>query len=93
MHDEQIRDFVSNNELAHQVWLNGYEAGHLAGQERMALTNEQAAELAARRFLALDAYEVEHRRFTKEAVEAVALNAYRTAPGSAYVPRSLGDAA
>lgn len=88
MNDAEIHELIYQHSKAFQVWLNGYEAGHLAGQESQRLSNEQAAELAARRFLALDAHEVDHRRFAKQTFEGLDMVAARNAPGSAYVRRA-----
>lgn len=87
MNDEQLAEFICTNPLANRIYLMGYEAGHLTGQASMRLSQEQQAELAARRFYALEAYEIDHRRFAKEAIAAVDLVAARNAPGSSYVPR------
>lgn len=59
MTDDELLDLIRSNDRAWQVWLAGYQSGHLQGQESMRLSNEEAADLAARKFAAAELLEEE----------------------------------
>ncbi|WP_427018593.1 hypothetical protein ACQCSX_08700 [Pseudarthrobacter sp. P1] len=75
--DEQLAELVCRDSDAHAIYQMGYLRGHLDGQAFMTLNNEAAAELAARRFLALDALDIEIRRQMKSTIEFVDVLAAR----------------
>lgn len=75
--DEQLADLVCSDETAFRIYLQGYSKGHQDGQAHMVLTNEQAADLAARRFLALDALDIEIRETMRTTREFISVKAAR----------------
>ncbi|WP_427018610.1 hypothetical protein ACQCSX_08795 [Pseudarthrobacter sp. P1] len=75
--DEQLAELVCRDDTASRIYQMGYLRGHLDGQAFMTLTNEAAADLAARRFLALDALDIEIRRQMKTTIEFVDVKAAR----------------
>lgn len=84
--DEEIQELIQKNTNAWDVWLNGYQAGIIQGTNQQLLSNEQAAENAARRLFALQLDEERHRTFARNAVKAVDIVEARNRPGSTYIP-------
>ncbi|WP_028280268.1 hypothetical protein [Arthrobacter sp. H5] len=70
--------------------MSAYESGFLAGCDHATLSQEQAADLAARRFYALEAHQEWLSKFVPATVSAMEVEAYRRKPGSSYIPRD-GD--
>lgn len=75
--EEQLTDLICTNDVAFQVYLAGYSRGHQDGQAFMVLSNEDAADAAARRFLTLDALDIEIRREMKSTREFIDVKAAR----------------
>ena len=67
-----------------------YLSGHLEGQRHAALTQDQQAENAARRFFVMEAHQEWLSKFVPATVSAMEVEAYRRKPGSSYIPRD-GD--
>ncbi|BAS16544.1 hypothetical protein AHiyo8_48470 [Arthrobacter sp. Hiyo8] len=84
--DEEIQQLIRDHGRAWDVWLNGYQAGIIQGTNQTLLSNEQAAELAARRLYALQLDEERHRTFARNAIKGIETSAHRSAPGSCYIP-------
>jgi hypothetical protein len=85
--DEEIQELIQQNTRAWDVWLNGYQAGIIQGTNQTMLSNEQAAEDAARRLYALQLDEERHRTFARNAVKAIDTIEARNRPDSTYIPR------
>ncbi|WP_172411818.1 hypothetical protein [Arthrobacter globiformis] len=85
--DEEIQELIQQNTRAWDVWLNGYQAGIIQGANDQLLSNEQAAEDAARRLYALQLDEERHRTFARNAVKAIDIEQNRRRPDSTYIPR------
>lgn len=60
--DEEIDELVHSNVKAFEVFLRGYALGITEGMATAALSDEQAADLAARKFYALEQWEIDNRR-------------------------------
>ncbi|MGO4384609.1 hypothetical protein [Specibacter sp. RAF43] len=75
--DEQLAELVCRDDDAFRIYTLGYSRGHQDGQAFMVLNNEAAAELAARRFLALDALDVEIRETMRSTREFIDVRAAR----------------
>jgi hypothetical protein len=84
--DEEIQDLIQKHTRAWDVWLNGYQAGIIQGTNQTMLSNEQAAELAARRLYALQLDEERHRTFSRNAVQAIDTEKNRQRPDTSYIP-------
>jgi len=85
--DEEIQHLIQQHPRAWDVWLNGYQAGIIQGINQTMLSNEQAAETAARRVYALQLDEERHRTFARNAVQAIDIQQNRQRPDSSYIPR------
>ncbi|XAS66553.1 hypothetical protein V3C33_13790 [Micrococcaceae bacterium Sec5.7] len=85
--DEEIQQLIQQHPRAWDVWLNGYQAGIIQGANDTRLSNEQAAELAARRLFALQLDEERHLTFARSAVQAIEIQQARQRPDSCYIPR------
>lgn len=75
--DEQLAELVCRDDDAFNIYQMGYSRGHQDGQAFAVLSNEAAAELAARRFLALDALDIEIRREMTSTREFIDVKAAR----------------
>jgi len=75
--DEQLAELVCRDDDAFSIYQMGYSRGHQDGQAFMVLNNEDAADLAARRFLTLDALDIEIRREMKSTREFIDVKAAR----------------
>lgn len=84
--DEEIQQLIQEHDRAWQVWLAGFQAGIIQGTNDTLLSNEQAAETAARRLYALQLDEERHRTFARNAVQALDTQQNRQRPGSSYIP-------
>jgi hypothetical protein len=84
--DEEIQELIQQNTRAWDVWLNGYQAGIIQGTNQTMLSNEQAAEDAARRLYALQLDEERHRTFARNAVKAIDTIEARNRPDTSYIP-------
>lgn len=69
--DEQLATWVCRDDDAFRAYQMGYSRGHQEGQAFMVLSNEDAADAAARRFLTLDALDIEIRREMKSTREFI----------------------
>lgn len=69
--------FITENSWAREIYMDGYEAGFVAGYKKADETAESHAEHAARIFYAMEAGEEIHRKFAKSAHNAIDVVAAR----------------
>lgn len=76
-YDNAFTDLICTDPTAHRIYLAGYEAGYARGFKAADESAETIAELAARRFYAMDATEAHQRAAAKNAADWVDVHAYR----------------
>lgn len=90
LNEQQITDLICKNPRAREVWSAGYQAGYLDGHNAATLSQDEAAQLTAHKFYAMEAHQEWLSKFVPATISAVEVEAYRRSPGSSYIPRK-GD--
>lgn len=63
--DQRILDLILTDPTAWEIWSAGFCSGHTAGFAAAEFDQVQRAELAARKFYAMEGWEVDNRRRTE----------------------------
>lgn len=76
-YDNEFTDLICTNSTAYRIYLAGYEAGYAGGFKAADESAERIADLAARRFYAMDAHEAHQRAAAKSAADWIDVERYR----------------
>lgn len=87
---EELTAFICSNKLAHIVYMDGFERGHLEGLKAAQLDNEEQADMLVRRQRALEYLDTEVRQVARSAADWVDVVKHRASAESAYIPMGGG---